>query len=112
MMRYIVRVPPPRWRTVMWPLKLRPECFLRTSIRGRSALTCESSLKSIVVMKRRAGLVGLYFLTGILLFEIIDAAQLDLLAGLQGDKGFFVTRRSALAANPAPCHTPPLTANV
>src|SRR5579864_1262127 len=89
MMRYILRVPPPLCRTVMWPLKFRPECFLRTSIRLFSGSTLLRSEKSIVVTKRLPGLVGLYFFTGMfLLLEVIDAAQFDLLTGLERDDGF------------------------
>src|SRR5215469_14433309 len=82
MMRYNLRVPPPLWRTVMWPLLLRPACFLRTSTSDFSGSTFERSEKSIVVTNRRPGEVGLYFFTGILLLEVIHAAELDLLTGL------------------------------
>ena len=68
MSRYSLRVPPPLWRTVICPLKLRPECFLRTSSKDRSGSTLLRSEKSIVVMKRLAGLVGLYFFTGMAVF--------------------------------------------
>src|SRR5947209_1340234 len=88
-MRYCLRYPPPLWRVVMWPLLLRPECFFLTSSSERSGAFFETSLKSAVVMKRRAALVGLYFLTAILLLEVVHAAQLDLLAGREGDDGFF-----------------------
>src|SRR5579883_2431757 len=77
MMRYILRVPPPLWRT---------------SISDFSGSTLLRSEKSIVVTKRLPGLVGLYFLTGIRvqprgraydacesLLEVVDAAELDLL---------------------------------
>src|SRR5579872_2895313 len=101
MMRYILRVPTPSWRTVMWPLKLRPECFLRTSTSERSGSTFERSEKSIVVMKRLPALVGLYFLTGILLLEVVHAAQFDLLARLQSDDCLLVVLRVAHGANAA-----------
>src|SRR5581483_5236421 len=112
MMRYILRVPPPLWRTVMCPLKLRPECFLRTSMSDFSGSTFERSEKSIVVMKRLPALVGLYFLTGILLLEIVHAAQFDLLARLESDDGLFRVLRAALRANAAAREVLAFTADV
>src|ERR1700682_3922531 len=97
-MRYCLRYPPPLWRVVMCPLLLRPECFLRTSMRDRSGSFFVISLKSAVVMKRRAALVGLYFLTAILLLEVVDAAEGDLLAGGDGDDGFFPVGLQAAGA--------------
>src|ERR1700742_5017604 len=73
----------------MRPLLLRPACFLPASSSDFSGSTFDRSEKSIVVMKRRPGDVGRYFLTGMLLLEIVDAGQFDLLSGLDGDDGFF-----------------------
>src|SRR5665213_1101290 len=73
----------------MWPLLLRPECFLRTSISERSGSFFVISLKSAVVMNRRAAEVGLYFFTAILLLEVVHAAESDLLPRSDGDDGFF-----------------------
>src|ERR1700736_1575979 len=63
--RYAFLWPPPRWRTVMLPVLLRPLCFLRCSTRERSGLPRVTSSNVLTDMKRRPGLVGLYFLTGI-----------------------------------------------
>src|ERR1700736_994061 len=79
----------------MWPLLLRPECFLRTSISERSGSFLVISLKSAVVMKRRAALVGLYFFTAILLLEVVHAAQGDLLPRGYGDDGLLPVRLGA-----------------
>src|ERR1700761_3383757 len=69
MRRYCLRVPPPLWRVVMWPLLLRPECFFLTSSSDFSGSFLETPEKSAVVMKRRAALVGLYFLTAIVIAQ-------------------------------------------
>src|ERR1035437_225713 len=82
----------------MWPLLLRPECFLRTSISDRSGSFFEISLKSAVVMKRRAALVGLYFFTAILLLEVVHAAESDFLPRGDGDDGFFPVGLQAAGA--------------
>src|SRR5437660_9875670 len=79
----------------MWPLLLRPECFFLTSSGDCSGAFFVSSLKSAVVMKRRAALVGLYFLTAILLLEVVHAAQLNFLAGREGDDGLLPVRLDA-----------------
>src|SRR5208282_4921500 len=112
MMRYCLRVPPPLWRTVMCPLLLRPECFLRTSMSDFSGSTFERSEKSIVVTKRRPGDVGRYFLTGMLLLEIVDAAELDLLARLEGDDGLLEVALLAAGLGAAPSEVARLTAHV
>src|ERR1700677_4679080 len=111
-MRYCLRVPPPLWRTVMCPLLLRPECFLRTSMSERSGSTFERSEKSIVVTKRRPGLVGRYFLTGILLLEVVDAAQFDFLTGLQSDDRLLKVALLTAAAVAATRDVALLAANV
>src|SRR5579863_2705518 len=85
----------------MCPLLLRPECFLRTSMSDFSGSTLERSEKSIVVTKRRPGLVGRYFFTGILLLEVVHAAQFDFLAGLQSDNSLLEIALLAGSANPA-----------
>src|ERR1700730_2008101 len=82
----------------MWPLLLRPECFLRTSISDRSGSFCVISLTSALVMKRRAADVGLYFLTAILLLEVVHAAEGDLLPRSDGDDGFFPVGLQAAGA--------------
>src|ERR1700733_10763786 len=87
--RYCLRVPPPLWRVVMCPLLLRPECFFLTSSSDFSGSFFEIPLKSAVVMKRRPALVGLYFLTAILLLEVVHAAEFDLLTRGESDNGFF-----------------------
>src|SRR4030088_894015 len=101
-MRYCVRYPPPLCRVVMWPLLLRPECFWRTSISERSGSFLVISLKSAVVMKRRAAVVGLYFFTAILLLEVVHAAESDFLPRGDSDDGLLPVRlgtgRAAAAA--------------
>src|SRR5581483_7497167 len=97
----------------MCPLLFRPECFLRTSISDRSGSTFESSEKSSVVMKRRPGLVGLYFFTAIyLLLEVIHAAEFDLLTGLQRDDGFFEIRLLTAGFNTSTRKVTTLSAHV
>ena len=53
MMRYCRRVPPPLWRTVMWPLLLRPECFFLTSISDFSALLLGRDPKKSMTVRKR-----------------------------------------------------------
>ena len=55
-------------------------------------------LKSAVVMKRRAALVGLYFFTAMLLLEVVHAAERNFLPGREGDDGFFPVRLAAAGA--------------
>ncbi len=59
MIRYSFLWPPPRWRTVMLPVLLRPLCFLRCSVSERSGVPLVTSSKLLTDMKRRPGLVGL-----------------------------------------------------
>src|SRR5215471_3710086 len=66
MRRYVRRPSPPRWRTVILPWLLRPARLGRFSSRLLSGSVAVISSKLGVDMKRRPGLVGLYFLIGIL----------------------------------------------
>src|SRR5215471_10422392 len=65
MRRYVRRPSPPRWRTVTLPWLLRPARLGSFSRRLFSGSVAVISSKLAVAMKRRPGLVGLYFLTGI-----------------------------------------------
>src|SRR5258708_38333634 len=58
--------PPPWWRTVIEPLLLRPAFLSSFTISAFSGfLPLVTSSKEETLMKRRPGLVGLYFLTAI-----------------------------------------------
>src|ERR1041385_4426133 len=83
-LRYARRPSPPRWRTVTLPWLLRPAWLGSFSRRLFSGSVAVISSKLAVAMKRRPGLVGLYFLTGI--SETPEQA-FQPLAGLQGDDG-------------------------
>src|SRR5215472_4826151 len=63
-LRYVRRPSPPRWRTVIRPWLLRPARLGSFSRRLFSGSVAVISSKLAVAMKRRPGLVGLYFLTG------------------------------------------------
>src|SRR5919108_518767 len=83
MRRYWRRPLPCRCRTVILPWLLRPARFGRRSVRLFSGRSVVTSSKPDVVMKRRPGLVGLYFLTAIRLqtpeeaFEPLARAERD-----------------------------------
>src|ERR1700682_4263832 len=65
-MRYCFLWPPPWWRTVIEPLLLRPAFLDSLTINDFSGfLPLVTSLNVDTLMKRRPGLVGLYFLTAI-----------------------------------------------
>jgi hypothetical protein len=53
--------PPPWWRVVIRPWLLRPPCFFSGSVRLFSGLVFVTSSNVETLMKRRPGLVGLYF---------------------------------------------------
>src|SRR5260370_39577549 len=82
MRRYARRPSPPRWRTVIRPWLLRPELLGSFSRRLFSGSVAVISSKLAVTMKRRPGLVGLYFLTGI---SHAPEQAVQPLAGPQGD---------------------------
>src|SRR3954453_23627727 len=65
MMRYWRLWPPPWWRVVMRPLLLRPPVLLSGSTSDFSGAFLVTSSNEETAMKRRPGLVGLYFLTAI-----------------------------------------------
>src|SRR5215831_6212253 len=93
-MRRYVRLPsPPRWRTVILPWLLRPARLGRLSSSLFSGSVAVISSKLAVSMKRRPGLVGLYFLVGMLLDASKQAFQL--LARLQGDDRLLPVRGTA-----------------
>src|SRR3981081_403989 len=85
MRRYVRRPSPPRWRTVIRPWLLRPALLGSFSRRLFSGSVAVISSKLDVAMKRRPGLVGLYFLTGIESEAPEKAFQP--LTGLQGHDG-------------------------
>src|SRR5216683_8287997 len=68
MTRYRRLWPPPRWRVVIRPLLLRPAVLRSGSVRARSGLVLVISSKVDTDMPRRPGDVGLYVLTGIVLY--------------------------------------------
>src|SRR5690349_1686611 len=108
-LRYCRRPSPPRWRTVMRPWLLRPELEGSFSSRDFSGSAAVISSKLEVAMKRRPGLVGLYFLTAISLLHRPEQA-FQLLAGAEGDDGLLPIRGIARdAAAPA---APRLAAHV
>src|SRR5215470_6467553 len=107
MRRYVRRPSPPRWRTVILPWLLRPARLGRFSRRLRSGFVAVISSKLAVAMKRRPGLVGLYFLTGI--SETPEQA-LQLLAFFQGDDGLLPVGRPS--RHPAPAGALHLAADV
>ena len=63
--RYWRLWPPPWWRVVMRPLLFRPPFFFSGSVRLFSGAFFVTSSNEETAMKRRPGLVGLYFLTAI-----------------------------------------------
>src|ERR1700730_2878198 len=73
-LRYCRRPSPPRWRVVMRPWLLRPALFLSGSRRLFSGSFAVISSKPGVAMKRRPGLVALYFLTGMTLLDSPEQA--------------------------------------
>src|SRR5487761_326469 len=76
------RWPPPRCRTVILPVTLRPECFLSETVRPRFGLTLTTSAKELTLMNRRPEEAGRDRFSGTShpLEEVGDG-----LAGLQGD---------------------------
>src|SRR5258708_15179285 len=96
MIRYSFLWPPPRWRTVTRPLTLRPLCFLRCCTSDFSGSLRVTSSKVDTDMKRRPGLVGLYFLIGICLHALEEA--LDRLALRQRHDSLLPARAAALDA--------------
>src|SRR5689334_25414437 len=68
-LRYMILWPPPRWRTVMWPLKLRPACFLRGSSNEVSGGFFVSSSNEEMAAKRRPGDVGLKVFNGMMIYD-------------------------------------------
>src|SRR5215469_7481804 len=107
MRRYVRRPSPPRWRTVILPWLLRPARLGSFSRRLFSGSVAVISSKLAVAMKRRAGLVGLYFLTGI--SETPEQA-LELLTLLEGHDGLLPVGRASRHA--AAAHAPDLAADV
>src|SRR3990170_7638152 len=77
-MRMLRRAPPPRWRTVMRPWLLRPDCCLRGTVSRRSGVFLVISSKVKPVMPRRPGEVGLNCFVGIALdpLENLDRVAL------------------------------------
>src|SRR5690242_19118478 len=65
MRRYARLAPPPRWRVVILPWLLRPECFFKGTISERSGFVFVISSNVDTDMPRRPGEVGRYCLTGI-----------------------------------------------
>jgi hypothetical protein len=53
--------PPPWWRVVIRPLLFRPPVFFSGSVRLFSGFVFVTSSNEETDMKRRPGLVGLYF---------------------------------------------------
>ena len=64
MMRYRRLCPPPWWRVVMRPLLFRPPVFLSGSRSDFSGAFFVTPSNEETAMKRRPGLVGLYFFSG------------------------------------------------
>src|SRR5919202_2277222 len=91
-LRYWRRPSPPRWRVVMRPWLFRPALFLSGSSRLFSGSVAVISSKLGVDMKRRPGLVALYFLIGMLSDSPEQTFQA---AGLQGHDGLLPARRVA-----------------
>src|SRR5690606_6779985 len=89
--------PPPRNRAVMRPMLLRPPDFLIGASSGFSGSLRVISAKSDVVMKRREGVYGRYFLLGMSLPPSLREALelLDLLTGLEGHDGLEPVLRAA-----------------
>src|ERR671931_1609469 len=94
--RYWRRPFPWRCRTVILPWLFRPARFGSRSVRLFSGRSVVTSSKLDVVMKRRPGLVGLYFLTAIRLQTPEEA--LEPLARAERDHGLLPVRRAATDA--------------
>ena len=69
MMRYFRLWPPPRWRTVVRPVLLRPPLFFNGANSDRSGVVVVRSLKLDTLMPLRPGDVGLYLLIAMVLID-------------------------------------------
>src|SRR5262249_28945515 len=89
--RYSRLAPPPRWRTVMRPMLLRPPVFLSGCVSDFSGRVAVISSKVKPLIPRRPGEVGLYCCTGTLhpLVELDATARLEC-----HDRLFPVTRHA------------------
>src|SRR4028118_2069930 len=89
MMRYFCLWPPAMPREVTWPWLLRPPVLRLPSVKALTGLPFHSDDLSTKIRPRRAGEVGLYCLSAI----VLDPARnIDGLALGEGDDGLFDVR--------------------
>src|SRR5687768_10930341 len=71
--RYICLCPPPRKRTMIMPVLLRPPFFLMGTMRDFSGVVLVISEKSSTEMNRREGVYGLNVFIGMVVFRFYEA---------------------------------------